>query len=82
MDQNKDVQVCEVIISTLLLRGNGKTDPYRRVTQVFTKSGDLIAEKDSETFTAMDLVHFTNFYNEDSACKIEHVRNWIDNLGK
>ena len=37
----------EVIISTLLRRGEGKPgDPIRVITQVFTKDGELIAERD------------------------------------
>lgn len=46
MDLNKEVQVVEVIVSKQLLRGNGKESPYRRVTQVFSKDGLLIAESD------------------------------------
>jgi len=42
----KDIEVKEVIISNLTLRGNGKDDPYRRITQVFEKDGTLIAEYD------------------------------------
>lgn len=36
----------EVIISTLKKRGNGKNDPIRIITQVFTTGGQLIAEHD------------------------------------
>lgn len=43
----------EVIISTMELRGGkdqfGADRPYRRVTQVFTKDGELIAELDPDT---------------------------------
>ena len=37
----------EVIVTELTLRGSGvPMDPYRRVTQVFSKDGTLIAERD------------------------------------
>lgn len=37
----------EVIITDLLLRGSGTNeDPYRRVVQVWSKDGNLIAEND------------------------------------
>ena len=37
---------CEEVIITTELRGDGKDMPYRRVVQVFTKDGQLIAEYD------------------------------------
>lgn len=80
MKKHKDVQVCEVIISNQLLRGNGNTEPYRRVRQVFTKDGELIAENDSETFCATDLVHFANSYNGNTGCAIEHVNIWLKSI--
>lgn len=41
------VRVEEVIIAELTLRGDGtEENPYRRITQVFTKDGELIAEHD------------------------------------
>ena len=37
----------EVIITNLTLRGSGvEMDPYRRVVQVYTKDGVLLAEHD------------------------------------
>ena len=37
----------ELIITEDTLRGTGvDMDPYRRVTQVFTKDGELLAERD------------------------------------
>lgn len=69
-DLNKEVQVAEVIISNQLLRGDGKAEPYRRVLQVFTKDGKLIAENDSLTFTAMDLINFANYHLGTNSCNI------------
>jgi len=43
---SKSVRIEEVIITDLASRGNGVTTPYRRITQVFTKAGELIAEYD------------------------------------
>lgn len=41
------VRVEEVIISKLTLRGDGtEGNPYRRITEVFTKDGEFIAEHD------------------------------------
>lgn len=40
------VWVQQVIISTQVLRGDGEGDPYRRIQQVFTLDGELIAEYD------------------------------------
>lgn len=43
----KEIQCKEVIISTLTIRGQGVVgDPIRRITQIFTKEGELIAEHD------------------------------------
>ena len=47
MDPNLDVQCCEVIIHRNVSRGSGVDgDPARRIIQVWTKSGELIAEYD------------------------------------
>lgn len=44
---NKDVVCMEVIITTMQTRGKGLPgDPIRRITQVWTKAGELIAEYD------------------------------------
>lgn len=40
------VCVMEVIVCTKKRRGNGKDDPIRIITEVFTKEGELIAEHD------------------------------------
>lgn len=36
----------EVIVTTLLRRGDGKATPIRCITQVYEKDGTLIAERD------------------------------------
>lgn len=47
MIQMDTIKVEEVIIATVLRRGAGVPgDPIRIITQVFTKSGELIAEND------------------------------------
>jgi len=54
MDENYDnnhysmdqVRIEEVIICTKRRRGNGTTDPIRVILEVFTKSGEKIAEHD------------------------------------
>jgi hypothetical protein len=44
----RNPRVEEVIITENELRGNGTPEsPYRRILQVWTKQGDLIAEHDS-----------------------------------
>lgn len=43
----KDVEVIEVVRTTLVRRGRGvEGDPVRRVTQYWTIDGDLLAEVD------------------------------------
>jgi len=44
-DENK-VEIITVIKTYLELRGNGKDDPFRRITQYWTLDGKLLAEKD------------------------------------
>jgi len=62
---SKEVYVSEVIISHQTRRGTGNdvTSPVRIITQVFTKEGEFIAERDPmpETFALMDLVHYANW---------------------
>jgi len=46
-DEHKEVQVIEVIRTTLERRGKGEyPDPIRRVTQYWTLDGQLLAESD------------------------------------
>ena len=46
MEQNKEVQLMEVIVTTLTRKGDGKNTRMRIVTQVWSKEGKLIAEND------------------------------------
>jgi len=39
-------EVIEVIRTTLLSRGDGKTDPWRTITQYWSLDGKLLCEKD------------------------------------
>ena len=41
-----DARLIEVIVTNLELRGNGKDDPYRRITQYWSLDGKLLAEVD------------------------------------
>lgn len=41
-----DVKLLEVIYTNLEKRGDGKTDPYRRVGQYWCVHGNLLAEND------------------------------------
>lgn len=48
----RNPRVQQVIITEQELRGNGtEADPFRRVLQVFTLDGELIAEDDPYPFT-------------------------------
>lgn len=39
-------EIVELIKTDLELRGDGKKDPYRRITQYWTKKGELVFEID------------------------------------
>ncbi len=47
--QTNKVWLETVIISTKEMRGDGKKNPFRYITQVFTHDGELIAEYDPIT---------------------------------
>lgn len=51
------VQVMQVIVSTKELRGDGKNIPFRRITQVYTLDGVLIAENDPFDGEEMQTYH-------------------------
>jgi len=84
----KEVEAREVIITTLTRRGKGDDlSPIRCITQVFEKDGTLIAENDPspETFAAMDLVYFTNWFNDkapNGIPTINHVKEWLKSIKK
>lgn len=42
----KEVEKIEVIRTTLKVKGNGKDDPFRHVTQFWSLEGELLAEVD------------------------------------
>lgn len=49
-------RVIEVIETTLQLAGNGTRDnPYRRITQYWSKSGQLLAQEDPYNPTSYEL---------------------------
>lgn len=81
------VQLDEVVITNLTTRGKGtKRSPIRKILQVYTKEGGLIAENDPspETYGEMDLVHFArycadNSYTADSITP-EHVEDWLNHI--
>lgn len=39
-------KVIQVIVTTLKLKGDGKLDPYRIITQYWSLDGELLAEVD------------------------------------
>lgn len=45
-DPTKRVQVVEVVVTSLTVLGDGVSDPLRRIVQVWSTEGDLIAEYD------------------------------------
>ena len=81
-----DTIICkEVIVSTIARRGKGVyRDPVRVITQVFEKSGELIAEYDPQKrnmeFSTVDMAEFARWVIErnikpDSISIIE-VNDW------
>lgn len=42
----KDIEILKLIKTNIKLAGNGKDDPYRRVTQYWSFEGDLVFEVD------------------------------------
>lgn len=79
----------EVIISTKSNRGTGKNElsPVRVITEVFTKSGEKIAEydpcKDANTFVATDLIHFHLWCKKNIPTiepTEEHILDWLNSI--
>lgn len=54
------VYVDSVILSSKELRGDGEKSPYRRVNQVFTLEGELIAEYDPYRQSYAEIDRFLN----------------------
>jgi len=84
-----EVECKEVVITTLLRRGDGiEGIPVRCITQVYTKDGVLIAERDPfpTTFTPEDMRQFARYYlNEKSKSvdiTVELALSWANVTGK
>lgn len=83
-----DTVICkEVIIASLLRRGNGtKYSPIRVITQVFEKDGTLISEYDPspDTFGEMDLVLFAKWCIENKFqvqnVEPKDIKKWLDSI--
>jgi hypothetical protein len=61
---------CEEVIITTTPRGRGEAiNPYRTVTQVFKKNGDLISENDPEPqYSAKEMLDFANWAMHSCKC--------------
>lgn len=73
----------EVIISTLTSRGKGvEADPVRRITEVYDKAGNLIAEKDPiGGYSKYDIISFCQWCaikNPDSQINERALTDWLD----
>jgi len=77
-----EIECKEVIITSLERRGKGiETDPVRRVTQVYEKTGELIAENDpfKERFSFEDMRQFATYclaHASPERITIETVIKW------
>lgn len=74
--------VCkEVIITQLARKGSGKdqNSPVRILTQVYEKSGELIAEFDPNgCYSLEDMLAFANFYRSKTQPEtaFDELKNW------
>ena len=77
------IQVKELIVSDLTQKGSGKNvfSPIRKVTEVYSKNGDLIAFHDSlGNFSIENLLDFGNFCLSNKELTIEEIFNkWEKN---
>lgn len=56
---NFEKVICkEVIVTRIATRGDGVKIPIRTITQVYEKTGELIAENDCEMYKAEDMQKF------------------------
>ena len=55
----------EVIVTDIKRRGNGKDDPFRVITQYWSKDGELLVE--------FDPLPATDKYNELLMCVVEKI---------
>ena len=68
----------EVIISDLARRGSGKdpTSPLRIITQVYEKTGELIAEFDPNGgFTLEEMLSFAEYFSKEGGT----IKDWMSN---
>lgn len=79
----KDIKCDEVIISKLSTRGDGVSTPIRPILQIFSKEGELIAEKDicARDMFDRDIKRFGEYVRSNKEDKsIEQLYNeWIKN---
>ena len=76
-------QIIELISTDLEERGNGKDDPYRRITQYWTKNGTLVWEYDPcETSIKLKSDNTHAFLITIEGCddeeELENIRDGID----
>ena len=58
----KEIQVKQLVISTLKTRGNGKDIPVRDIIEVYDFDGSMIAEWDAFSFTIESIIEIINPY--------------------
>lgn len=71
MKAGKDAQLMEVIVTNLLVRGNGMNTPMRQVTQYFSKEGELLAEFDPSP----DYEHKLESYKEKALQNVKTIHD-------
>lgn len=73
-----DIRCEEVIISNLRKIGKGvKEDPIRRVTEVFTKEGELIASNDHYVkYTKEQMMNFARFVSPEKRIDDVDFARW------
>lgn len=72
------VKVEQLIICTKERRGDGKNIPVRIITEVFDFDGNLIAEKDSFSFSIESIIDFIQ-YRFPEACAQALVEEFYQN---
>lgn len=69
------VKVEQLIICTKERRGDGKNIPVRIITEVFDFDGNLIAEKDSFSFSIESIIDFIQYRFPE---KEKEVKEWVE----
>jgi hypothetical protein len=81
----------ELIVTDEARKGSGKdaASPIRRVTQVYTKAGELVAEADSDgTYTIEDMVSFVSYLRanldqvRDTMTDVSMAQGWASNTSR